>query len=94
MQFCVAAELPFLSALATADLTALLVVLQAQLMDVDGDVEHKRARDSITNGLGCSSEDHGQQDQVRYTATAVARGVPDQGPQLRPLNKWWYGVVA
>lgn len=48
--------------------TAMLFVLQAQLMDVDGDVEHKRARDSMTNGLESSSDDHEQQEQVNQLA--------------------------
>lgn len=33
-------------------------------MDVDGDVEHKRARDSAANGDSDSTEEQGQQEQV------------------------------
>lgn len=44
-------------------------------MDVDGEPEHKRARDSVSNGLGDSSDDQEQQEQ-QVGHSAVCRRDP------------------
>eukprot|EP00878_Enallax_costatus_P007578 GHUV01007935.1.p1 GENE.GHUV01007935.1~~GHUV01007935.1.p1 ORF type:complete len:658 (+),score=224.07 GHUV01007935.1:58-2031(+) len=45
---------------------------QAQLMDVDGDIEHKRARDSVGNGLEDSSDDQEEQEQEPSSSTEAS----------------------